>query len=63
MIDGQCVDLLLDGVLERRHHLGRLYGWTDAVERCCAGLATMLGALDQQFDGVLDDQLRENGSH
>ena len=47
VIDGERVDLFLDGFLERRHHLGRLDGWTDTVERCCAGLTTMLSTLDQ----------------
>ena len=57
VVDGQRVDLFLDGVLERHHHVVRLYGWTDAVEPCCAGLVTKLRALRQQLDGVLDNQL------
>jgi len=45
MFDCQHVNLVMDGVLEGRHQLARVYRWTYTLECCRACRATMLGAL------------------
>ena len=61
VLDGSSVDLVLDGRLEHRHHLGRVDWRTNAVEGCGAGRQAIASVLYEQVDGVLNDKLRQNG--